>query len=105
MLGKALWHWCRDVMVGPAVISGVMNFLAMTGSFYMLHMHDLALASRSLPTLVGLTLLMLVLYALYGLDAVRSQVIARLGGRIDWQLRSSVLSAILRSPPTRSSAR
>jgi ABC-type protease/lipase transport system fused ATPase/permease subunit len=57
----------------------------MTGSFYMLHVHDLALGSRSLSTLVGLTLLMLmlVLYALYGLDAVRSQVIARLGGRID----------------------
>lgn len=98
-LGTALWHWCRDVMVGLAVISGVINLLALTGSFYMLQVYDRVLGSRSLPTLVGLTLLMLMLYALYGgLDAVRSQVIARLGGRIDRQLRSSVLSAVLKSP-------
>lgn len=65
----------------------------------MLQVYDRVLGSRSLPTLVGLTLLMLMLYALYGgLDAVRSQVIARLGGRIDRQLRSSVLSAVLKSP-------
>ncbi len=98
-LGGALWHWSRDVMVGLAVISGVINLLALTGSFYMLQVYDRVLGSRSLPTLVGLTLLMLMLYALYGgLDAVRSQVIARLGGRIDRQLRSGVLSAVLRSP-------
>lgn len=98
-LGGALWHWSRDVMVGLAVISGVINLLALTGSFYMLQVYDRVLGSRSLPTLVGLTLLMLMLYALYGgLDAVRSQVIARLGGRIDRQMRSGVLSAVLRSP-------
>ena len=98
-LGAALWHWSRDVMVGLGVISGVINLLALTGSFYMLQVYDRVLASRSLPTLVGLTVLMLMLYALYGgLDALRSQVIARLGGRIDRQLRGGVLSAILRSP-------
>ena len=81
------------------MISGVINLLALTGSFYMLQVYDRVLGSRSLPTLVGLTLLMLMLYALYGgLDAVRSQVIARLGGRIDRQMRSGVLSAVLRSP-------
>jgi len=86
-------------MLGLAVISGVINLLALTGSFYMLQVYDRVLGSRSLPTLVGLTLLMLMLYALYGcLDAVRSQVIARLGGRIDRQLRSAVLSAVLTSP-------
>ena len=98
-LGAAFWHWSRDVMVGLAVISGIINLLALTGSFYMLQVYDRVLGSRSLPTLVGLTLLMLMLYALYGgLDAVRSQVMARLGGRIDRQLRSTVLSAVLRLP-------
>ena len=63
-LGGAFWHWSRDVIIGLAVISGVINLLALTGSFYMLQVYDRVLGSRSLPTLVGLTLLMLMLYAL-----------------------------------------
>ena len=57
---------CRTAFIGVGVFSGLINILALTGSLYMLQVYDRVLTSRSVPTLVGLTVLMLVLYALFG---------------------------------------
>ena len=95
----ALARWMRASIVGLAVISGVINLLALTGSFYMLQVYDRVLVSRSVPTLIVLSLLMIGLYVLFGsLEAIRSQVMMRLGGRLDRQLRGEVFSAVLRAP-------
>jgi ATP-binding cassette subfamily C protein len=48
---------CRAAFVGTGVISGLINVLMLTGSFYMLEVYDRVLPSRSIPTLVGLTVL------------------------------------------------
>ncbi len=45
------------------LFSGVVNVLALTGSIYMLQIYDRVMPSHSVPTLVGLTLVMLLLYA------------------------------------------
>jgi len=81
-------------------MSAVSNALALTGSFYMLQVYDRVLSSHSVPTLVGLTALMLGLYALYGvLDALRSQIVVRLGLRIDRSLRDLVYRACAGAAP------
>jgi hypothetical protein len=48
---------CRGAFLGTAVLSGLINILMLTGSFYMLEGYDRVLPSRSVPTLVGLTVL------------------------------------------------
>ena len=45
---------CRGAFVGVGVMSGMINILYLTGSFFMLEVYDRVLPSRSVPTLVGL---------------------------------------------------
>lgn len=80
-----------------AVISGTVNILALTGSFYMLQVYDRVLASRSVSTLVALSILALGLYMFQGvLEIMRSQILVRLGGRIDRQLMAPAHTAAMR---------
>eukprot|EP00873_Tetraselmis_striata_P031946 jgi/Tetstr1/452210/TSEL_039246.t1 len=65
-------------------ISGIINVLALTGSFYMLQIYDRALTSGSIPTLAALSVLAVGLYLFQGLfDTIRSQILVRLGARFD----------------------
>lgn len=81
------------------LFSGVINVLALTGSLYMLQVYDRVLPSHSVPTLVGLTLLMVFLYAAHGfLDFVRTRVMARVGLKIDQALRARIFEAVLLLP-------
>jgi ATP-binding cassette, subfamily C, bacterial PrsD len=80
-----------------AVISCVVNVLALTGSFYMLQIYDRVLSSRSVPTLVALSVLAIGLYLFQGgLEIVRSQVLVRLASRIDRQLATMTHDAVVR---------
>ena len=68
---------CRAAFLGVAVFSGLINLLALTSSIYMLQLYDRVIPSHSVPTLVGLTILMLLLFAGYGvLDTVRARVMS-----------------------------
>jgi ATP-binding cassette subfamily C protein len=65
-------------------VSGIINILALTGAFYMLQIYDRALTSGSVPTLVALSALAIGLYLFQGLfDVVRSQILVRIGARLD----------------------
>ncbi|GEP12550.1 type I secretion system permease/ATPase [Methylobacterium gnaphalii] len=65
-------------------MSGIINILALTGSFYMLQVYDRALPSGSLPTLVGLSTLAIGLYLFQGMfDVLRQQVLVRIGAQLD----------------------
>lgn len=65
-------------------ISGIINVLALTGSFYMLQIYDRALTSGSIPTLLALSILVIGLYLFQGVfDIVRSQLLVRIGARFD----------------------
>lgn len=89
----------RTAFIVVGLLSGVVNVLALTGSFYMLQVYDRVLPSRSVPTLVGLTIIMLVLYAGHGvIDFLRTRIMARIGLRIDEALRERVFSAVLLLP-------
>ncbi|WP_051615190.1 type I secretion system permease/ATPase [Phyllobacterium sp. UNC302MFCol5.2] len=77
----------RSVFFFVFSLSGVINILALTGSFYMLQIYDRALTSGSIPTLVALSLLAIGLYLFQGLfDVIRSQILVRVGARLDKKL-------------------
>jgi PrtD family type I secretion system ABC transporter len=81
------------------VLSGIVNILALTGSFYMLQVYDRVLPSRAIPTLIGLTIVMLILYAGHGLlDFLRTRIMARIGLKIDRALRAQIFDAVLLMP-------
>lgn len=50
-----------------ALFSFVVNKLMLTGPLYMLHVYDDVLGSRSIETLVALTLIVAFLYAMMGI--------------------------------------
>lgn len=84
---------------GVVGLSAVANVLALTGSLYMLQVYDRVLPARSIPTLVGLTVLMVGLYAVFGvLDMLRSRVIAGISIRFDRHLRGHAFAALLKMP-------
>src|SRR5262245_14238342 len=81
---ESLTRGFRGIFVFLFTTSGLINILALTGSFYMLQIYDRALASGSVPTLLGLSLLAIGLYLFQGLfDIIRSQVLVRVGARLD----------------------
>ncbi len=84
---ESLTHGMRTVLVYLFCISGIINVLALTGSFYMLQIYDRALGSGSIATLVGFSVLAIGLYSFQGLfDMLRSQILVRIGGRLDRKL-------------------
>src|SRR5262245_32969293 len=81
---ESLTRGFRGIFVFLFTTSGVINILALTGSFYMLQIYDRALTSGSIPTLLGLSLLAVGLYLFQGFfDIIRSQVLVRVGARLD----------------------
>jgi PrtD family type I secretion system ABC transporter len=89
----------RGAFLGIAIISGAINVLYLTGSIFMLEIYDRVLPSRSLPTLVGLAVLVTGLYALQGLlEFTRSRVLVRIGIAVDNATSGRVFDALTRSP-------
>lgn len=85
--------------IGVGLFSAVINALVLTGSLYMLQVYDRVLPSRSVPTLIGITVLLVLLYAAYGaLDFARVRILTRIGVGIDRQLRARVMQAVLFLP-------
>lgn len=77
----------RGIALFLFALSGVINILALTGAFYMLQIYDRTLASQSIPTLLALSMLAIGLYMFQGiLDVLRSQILVRMGARVDLQL-------------------
>lgn len=89
----------RGAFVCVGLFSGLVNLLMLSGSLYMLQVYDRVLSSRSVATLVGLSLLLLAAYALMGLlDGLRMRMLARIGARFDAQVSPHVFSAVQRLP-------
>lgn len=67
-----------------AIFSAVINILMLTGSIYMLQLYDRVLSSRSIETLVALSLIVMAAYGLQGfLDTVRMRMLSRVGAVFD----------------------
>jgi ATP-binding cassette subfamily C protein len=87
----------RPIVTTLIVVSGVVNVLALTGSFYMLQVYDRILTSHSVPTLLALSLLAAILFLFQGgLEVLRGQVLVRLASRIDRRLTPLAHGAVMR---------
>ncbi len=92
-LAAALWA-ARQSFYAIALFSCVINLLMLTPAIYMMQVYDRVLASRNEITLLMLTLVVVVLYALMaGMEWVRSQLLVRLGIRLDEVLHDRVFVA------------
>jgi ATP-binding cassette subfamily C protein len=86
---------CRTALVGLALACALINMLYLTGSLYMLEIYDRVLTSRSIPTLVGLTLMILILYGFQALlDLLRGRVLVRVGRSIGQSLSGRIYDTI-----------
>lgn len=90
---------CKSALIGIAVFSGMSNILMLTGAFFMLEVYDRVLPSRSVPTLVALTVIAVVLFIAMGvLDFIRGRILVRIGASLDEQLSGRVYDALIRVP-------
>ena len=81
-----------------ALFSFFVNMLMLTGPLYMLNVYDRVLGSRSLETLIALSVLVGFLYACMGiLDFVRGRVMGRIGARFQAKMDRRVFSAVLKA--------
>ncbi|WP_116133042.1 type I secretion system permease/ATPase [Tropicimonas sp. IMCC34043] len=88
----------RGLFFAAFVFSIFVNILALTGSLYMLQVYDRVLGSRSVETLVALSILVGFLFLMMGLlDYARGRVMARIAARFQAVLDRRVFSAVLRS--------
>ena len=75
---------CRGVLISVAIFSGVVNLLMLTGAFYMLEVYDRVLPSHSLPTLIALSVLLVILLGTQSvIDLIRSRILVRFGASFD----------------------
>ncbi|WP_018697807.1 type I secretion system permease/ATPase [Amorphus coralli] len=95
------FYGLRQSFIGVAVFSAVVNVLMLAGPLYMLQIYDRVLTSRSVPTLVALSVLVAFLYLMMGvLDAIRQRVLVKIGHRIDEKAAPAVFERVLRDPLT-----
>lgn len=79
------------------VFSFFANLLMLTGPIYMLQVYDRVLSSRSIETLIALSVLVLFLYAMMGLlDYARGRIMGRVGARFQARLDRRVFDAVIR---------
>ncbi|CAN7420828.1 type I secretion system permease/ATPase [Mesorhizobium sp. LjRoot246] len=95
----AVLAYFRRAFAGIALMSGVVNVLALTGSFFMLQVYDRVIPGRSVPTLVGLAVFAAMLFVFQGvLELIRSRLLVRIGMALDARLSGQVYTALMRLP-------
>lgn len=81
-----------------AVFSFFVNMLMLTGPLYMLNVYDRVLGSRSLETLIALSVLVAFLYGMMGImDYVRGRIMGRVGARFQATMDRRVFAAVLKA--------
>jgi ATP-binding cassette subfamily C protein len=89
----------RTALLGVGLFSGALNILTLTGSVFMLQVYDRVIPSRSVPTLIGLALLVAGLFLMQGLlDLIRSRMLGRVAGALHERLSNRVFAMGLRLP-------
>ena len=93
-IGSALRRF-RFAIGQISIISAVLNILMLGGSFFMLLVYDEVLPSRSIPTLVGLLIIITIVYCFQGvLDLLRSRAMIQIGALVDREITPRVFDVI-----------
>lgn len=91
------------LVVKPALwtaffFSFFINILGLTAPLYMMQVYDRVLSSRSITTLVVLTILIALLYFAGGLlESIRSKLLVRAGVKFDEEINQQAFSAVQRA--------
>ena len=90
---------CRGAFIGIGLFSVLINLLMLTGSLYMLEVYDRVLPSRSVPTLVGLSILAAALFLFQAvLDLTRGRLLARIGNQLNFELGPRIYTLVVGLP-------
>ncbi len=89
----------RGAWLHVGVFSALVNLLMLSGSIYMMQVYDRVLASHSVPTLVVISLIVLVAFLLQGfLDSMRMRMLVRIAALFDSRIFPYAARATLRMP-------
>src|ERR1700744_6390059 len=84
------------VLAVAFLFAAAMSVLALTTSFYMLEVYDRVLSSRSVETLVLLTIIAIAGVSVFSaLDALRLRLLVRIGMRVGDEIAGKVLRAMV----------
>lgn len=76
-------------------MSCIVNVLYLSGSFFMLEVYDRVIPSRSVPTLVGLSVILAVLYLFQAaIDIIRSRILVRVARSLDLAISPRLFEAM-----------
>ncbi len=93
----------RSALVAVGLFSALINILMLTSSFYMLEVYDRVIPSRSIPTLVVLSVLALILFVSQGiLEVIRSRILVRIGNHLDEASSERIFDVMTRAQPVAS---
>jgi PrtD family type I secretion system ABC transporter len=96
MLVKQAFSMARGRVIKVGIFSGIVNVLTLSGSIYMLQVYDRVLPTRSFPTLIGLSMILLAAYILQGFfDALRVRMLTRIGALFDQSLQRQIHDCML----------
>ena len=97
-LDGELWDVVRDyrqVFIVVLSVSAILNVLLLGGSLYMMMVYDSVLPSRSIPTLIGLAILVMIVYAFQGFfENMRAGMLADVANAVEQKLSGRVQGAI-----------
>ncbi|RFC66753.1 type I secretion system permease/ATPase [Mesorhizobium denitrificans] len=89
----------KRAFISIGIVSGVINILTLTGSFYLLQVYDRVVPGRSIPTLIGLSIIALVLFSFQGvLELIRSRLLVRIASAIDYASSRPIYTAMVQLP-------
>jgi len=92
-LGQALWG-LRKEFLWVAFFSFIANLLLLTPTLYMLQVFDRVMLSGNTLTLVALSLVALLFFAIMGLaEWLRSRLLVRVGAKFDDRINTRVFNA------------
>ena len=87
---------CRLAIWSIVLFSGAMNLLMLVGPIYMLQVYDRVLTSRSVPTLMALSVFLVGAYACQtALEVIRSRIIVRAAALLDRRLGARVHASMV----------
>ena len=94
---RQAWRESRGLYWFVGLFSFFANLLMLTGPLYMLQVYDRVLGSRSVETLIALSLLVVFLYGMMGLlDYARGRIMGRVAARFQARLDARVFDAVIR---------
>ena len=88
---------CRRAFLSVALFSAMVNLLMLAGPLYMLQVYDRVLTSKSVPTLVALSVFLIIAYGFQGgFEVLRSRLTVRIASLLDLHLGALLYEAVIK---------